>query len=709
MNRLTTISIAFAAIISTAAAQWQQTMGPAGGVARAMAACDGSILAVFHPDALYRLSPGADRWEHIGTLAAESIVAVGGLLLATTDERAMRSTDGGMTWTPAGPGPHTIVRGVDGTRIYATDQAVLYRSDDAGASWSRFGASLDAVAGPSFAPYVVAASGDTVLVGGGDASGLFRSTDGGATWTAVTLSFPDGAGAPVIGRVGTEFYAQVYDEARSLSHGIYRSGDGGATWSALDEGIPPTPRGPAFAFAFFDEGGDVSAATIAGLLTLEDGRWIGSDPGVVVATASDPAGRRYRASFSGVRRSDDGGLAWETINRGVLNQNVGAITTEGSAVLAGGSDGIYRSVDRGASWERVSDDRIVELAHGASWILGRGERGTNTGLVRSGDGGRSWSPANAGIAHPSRGASAIAIAGDVAYAAYHESVSEPTPIEAIAGGLYRSTDAGVTWSIVRDGLPSHGDTTLAVLEVAASGRTALALTFGGLYRSLDDGSSWQPVPNPPFDVLAARLLVAHGEAYYMTRSNAVYRSDDAGLTWTEVGRSGSPLPSFILSLSTLGDALVAICGSDRASDGMFVLANDAWQRFPTPLPDGVAAKSLAMAEGRLYMATASSSVLRLDVAPSGIPAPASLDAPAWERHPLRGVACLALTLERDADVALSLIDMTGVESARTGVRLPAGRRRLELPLDGVAPGVYAYRLSVGDRICTGVAVVAADR
>ena len=53
--------------------------------------------------------------------------------------RSFESTDGGATWTWAGPsteGSETIVAGASGRRLWASDRRGLYESRDEGESWT---------------------------------------------------------------------------------------------------------------------------------------------------------------------------------------------------------------------------------------------------------------------------------------------------------------------------------------------------------------------------------------------------------------------------------------------------------------------------------------------------------------------------------------------------------------------------------------------
>lgn len=74
----------------------------------------------------------------------------------------------------------------------------------------------------------------------------------------------------------------------------------------------------------------------------------------------------------GVSRSDDGGTNWQTINNGLLSQEVTALAMHSSRreILYAwvNKEGIYRTEDSGANWQKVpevtiADPNVYGLAH----------------------------------------------------------------------------------------------------------------------------------------------------------------------------------------------------------------------------------------------------------------------------------------------------------------------------------------------------------
>jgi photosystem II stability/assembly factor-like uncharacterized protein len=124
---------------------------------------------------------------------------------------------------------------------------------------------------------------------------------------------------------------------------------------------------------------------------------------------------------------------------------------------------------------------------------------------------------------------------------------------AVAGGVWKTTNGGVTWNPIFDSQPIASIGALAVapsdpnLIYVGTGEADLRSnnTFGnGVYKSTDAGQSWESIglkdtqhigrilvdPRDPNIVLVAAL----GHAYGPNEQRGVFRSSDGGQTWNKV-------------------------------------------------------------------------------------------------------------------------------------------------------------------------------
>ena len=153
---------------------------------------------------------------------------------------------------------------------------------------------------------------------------------------------------------------------------------------------------------------------------------------------------------------------------------------------------IMRSADGGESWKPVTPD-LHEDVHQVAVCPAAPERvyaNTADAVFVSGDRGESWEHRSGGL--PSRYGRAVAVHPsdpDCLLA----SVSRGPHAEG-TGKLFRSDDAGGSWTHVRDGFPAAARDNVDTFHVAfdAAG-TAWAAVEEKLYRSGDRGRRWEAV------------------------------------------------------------------------------------------------------------------------------------------------------------------------------------------------------------------------
>jgi len=215
-----------------------------------------------------------------------------------------------------------------------------------------------------------------------------------------------------------------------------------------------------------------------------------------------------------VFRTNDLGRTWVPSGAGLRpDSRINAFAAVGSQLLAATDRGVYYSQDRGARWTlagETRDRRYLSLAALGDAAYAGGDTGE---LLASLDGGHRWTAR----VTPFRKLRALAVLDGHLYAGTDNQ------------GVHVSRDGGLTWQPAGAGLPAHAQVfALAV----ARGRLFAALYSRGLY-ALSAGTWSKAGTVQPLVLVAAggALIAGHNPG-------GLFRSEDAGATWTPLALPG---------------------------------------------------------------------------------------------------------------------------------------------------------------------------
>lgn len=304
---------------------------------------------------------------------------------------------------------------------------------------------------------------------------------------------------------------------------IYRSRDDGRRWTRC-ESQPAPPRGSVESwlftagdrlYAMSEPGrtyyasrddcasGEVVAAPPAKATASES---VTSVDGVLFAVYGGPA----------VFRSRDDGVTWAA-----LAAPAGArprLAAHGSHVYLLASDALYRSADHGSTWTALAPTRVLELVTGGTFLIAVG----SDFVRRSRDGGETWPQSLAWPVHEA-GFRAASARGSTTLIA--------------ASKLARRSDDEAWWTpLPHPTRPRYGPFAVHVTQK----NTLLAGTGIGVFRWETPESGWIATGAP-----GRRLngLVASAGYVYATSGHSLWRSHDAGRTWTRVETAFASTPS----------------------------------------------------------------------------------------------------------------------------------------------------------------------
>lgn len=275
----------------------------------------------------------------------------------------------------------------------------------------------------------------------------------------------------------------------------------------------------------------------SGLFSLGTGSWrhFGFNHPFLAALDYDPADPAtiYLAAGNGLIRAADHGRKW-TILTGSDITEIRDVSVAHEAIYIAHSHGIRVSRDRGETWREIGAGlrrRFTESLRADRQREGVLIAGGEEGLFRTEDEGKTWK-----------------LAGAAGFQILHIEQSPHDPCFWLAasqgGGLFASHDCARSFE--NSGNIGVGRNLYDVqFDSASPDRIALAGWGVGFAISLDGGKSWQQrntgLPRP--DVWSVALdPVNHTRVYVSIHEEAIYRSDDNGVSWVRAGLEGSAAP-----------------------------------------------------------------------------------------------------------------------------------------------------------------------
>ena len=314
--------------------------------------------------------------------------------------------------------------------------------------------------------------------------GVWKTTDCGNTWQPIFEGQTQSIGALAIASSNPEIiYVGSGEGLRrpdlSIGDGIYKSTDGGSTWNHLG---------------------------------LRDGEQIGSilvDPRnpdrLFVAVLGHPYGPNPER---GIFRSLDGGQSFTKVL--FKNENVGGIDL---AFDPRDSNKIYASL-----W----------ASRRPPWTVGSNYEGPGSGLYKSEDGGNTWRELTKGFPEK-HGRISIAIAPSDPDRMYS------TVDVADEGGVYRSDDAGESWTLVNDEARVNGrNSDFAWIRVHHKDRDTIFLSNTSTYKSTDGGKNFTAIKGAPGgdDYHSTWINPTNPDIMLLTSDQGAVVTVNGGQTWS---------------------------------------------------------------------------------------------------------------------------------------------------------------------------------
>jgi photosystem II stability/assembly factor-like uncharacterized protein len=444
-----------------------------------------------------------------------------------------KTANSGVTWTALNSGFPTatnftiydlaIAPGSPDTLYVSTFNSGLYKSSDAGASFTRIGTAtlpdqLGSIAVDPLNPLRLAVSpcpdGNTPYLG----AAMYRSADAGASFVAATVTGAPSGSAACAATLDFSASQSGLVLGRGSTNQVLRSTDAGAVYSLITPTPPGQPTVNVSQFLFLNASTVWVANSFGGLQQSTDAGLtysaVASSPSLpgssvplesfTLATLAGNTAVRLIGTGDGVYRSTDSGTTWSRQSSGLRGANIRSLAVNPSATIntiwAGTSDlvgqqnPLFRSPNAGVSWNTtgaVADlDSIRTLlldtntSSGPNPVLYAGGRDSSparaltqrfSSVAKSTDGGTTWTSLQnfAGLTPTGPGSIATAVAN-------------LGTVRAIVPD--RSVVTAGAWSKLY--LSSSG-----VANCTALGG-AISFTVPRLWRTLDAGANWNTISTP---------------------------------------------------------------------------------------------------------------------------------------------------------------------------------------------------------------------
>lgn len=637
-----------AASIHAAVNSWS-SIGPEGGIAYRIQfdPTDSTTVYAAANGGIFGSNDGGQNWNLLlpGSSRDIKVTSDGSRLFAAMSYGIRTSIDAGITWTT----PTTGFNFVNSTSIQELDLVAstlfirgsgrtLYYSTDLGATISEL---------PSFnlattINAIMIDPGDTSRLYLGTNSGVYISTNGGQGWTPATMA----AG-----------YEDVKDIVRdpnnvsvfyvATSAGVAKSTDSGGSWAAssTDTNLSLVAVDP-------KNSNIIYAARNFGATYRTDnggGTWATVNATAAISIAVHPltADRLLLSAPGNVFVSTDAAVTWTSSSAGLNSTDTEfvAVHPTTGTVYAGGvfGQGLSASDMSGnlmpvAGGLNASPVKAVAFDFANPNILYAGGQGTG-GFYKSTDGGTSWVTRVTGLSNLTTYAVAVSPL-DANF------VLRGSPDFGASDNIARSINAALSWTEVNGTVASDTQINEVAIDPTNDSVIYVATQVSGIGKSTDRGLTWATsngsLPtntlfngNPVHSFDVVRINPHDNNDIWAFFGDRVYRSPDAGVTWSEQSFSGVSGESIAFHPT---DSATFYIGKFRTSDG-----GSTWCDIQTGLESfRFVVEHVAIDNSnpnKIYVSTTNNGIFAIELAPQAPTADAGSDA--------------AITVAQGVTVALS--------------------------------------------------------
>lgn len=485
----------------------------------------------------------------------------------------VKSTDGGQTWNATGL-THNLTQFLvcrelkmhptDPNTLFVATNDGLFKTSDAGNNW-------DEVASGNFRDVEFQPGDPSVVYASEDR--FWRSSDGGNTFSVVNSGLPN---TGVVNRMELAVsedepawvYALTGKESDASYLGLYLSTDGGQSFQ-LQSNSPNL-------FGYAMDGDDSAGQSWYDMAIDADP----TDASTVVVGGIN------------VWSSTNAGVDWDISSHWVYPSSVGYTHADihkiryfNGNLYCGSDGGIFISTDNGVDWTDLTPGMVI------SQFYRLGLSPQNANLIIGGTQDNGSNVLDNGVWTHVFGADGM------------EADINPTNADIIYctyqfGGLRRSLDGGLNWSLIFDGDGEDGGW---VTPYEAIGTSTVIAGYENVWKSTNNGNSFAPISNFSGSSTIRDLDVYNGneDIIYIAFSNSIRRTTDGGNNWENITNNLPTLSITDIQVHPNYPDIVWVTTSGYSNGNKVFVTTDGgdnWQNISQNLPN-IPANAIVYQEG----------------------------------------------------------------------------------------------------------------
>ncbi|GJQ64357.1 MAG: hypothetical protein SCALA702_34100 [Melioribacteraceae bacterium] len=593
-------------IVSTIFGQFEQTAGPVGGSFRNIGYSSNSTFVASNRGALFEHVDG--EWQNRAHLSNfYGFFTTEDALFYYDYANIYRSTDKGSNWESIMEGNQVSVIDYTNGNLYITVDDSLLVSSDHGSTWEHPVVSQYAntilFGEPTVQKLIDIRSlyktGTTLILGCTTSvyplpQGIYVTSDNGENW-----EFAQGIPDPSYTYKMLEYEGMVYV---ATSNGIFRTSDGGFNWEPYSDGLS-TQFGTVYV-------GDliVYNSHFYALTGFEEGLYKLSGDTWIPATDFPEYSCYYIKDDAILVAGDNKILEFNPDNQSTVDITDDIIAMSGYVYPKDDNNAyfvntgtIFKTTDSGQSWFDIENS----FTSGRMLVTDDAIYSTSgSGIYKSTDGGESWSTSHSGFgSYYYEHCNQLSEHNGDIYATFLK-IRPRTHLSPVweAGGIFKSTNGGSSWSNISANLPSQGGVSAPAYNMTVNDSQIFVRTIEGLFRSTNGGSSWVLFEDglPEFSYLGTRY--SFNNKVYAISNQGIFMSDASETAWTDVSE-GLPedFSSYLNSVFYEHNGILYLYNHTNLE--VYHLSGEMWEESTFNFPENIQFSELKKGNSTFWVST----------------------------------------------------------------------------------------------------------